>query len=62
MAYKMIKDWESPDGNEHEITVYKYNLSHDEMVRYYKSKSMDAVEIRIYPIGNQLPTEYYEVK
>jgi len=36
MVYKLIKEWKSPDPNYdcHEITVYKYNISHDEMIRY----------------------------
>ena len=37
MVYKLINEWKSDDGNTHEITVYKYNLNHDEMIRYCKS-------------------------
>ena len=32
----MVKEWKSKDGLQHEITVYKYNISHDEMIRYWK--------------------------
>ncbi len=37
MAYKLISEWRSPNGIEHEIVVFKYNISHDEKVRYYKT-------------------------
>ncbi len=46
MAYKIVKEWKQ--GSEHEITVYKYNYNKDEMVRYYKSDYVDAVEIRTF--------------
>jgi len=36
MAYKIVKEWKSKDGSQHEITVYKYNYTKDEMVRYWK--------------------------
>lgn len=36
MVYKLINEWKGiPELKEHEITVYKYNISHDEMVRYF---------------------------
>ncbi len=36
MVYKLINEWKGvPELGEHEITVYKYNISHDEMVRYF---------------------------
>ena len=36
MVYKLISEWKSKDTDAHEITIYKYNLSHDEVVRYNK--------------------------
>ena len=32
----MVSEWKSKETDAHEITVYKYNLSHDEVVRYNK--------------------------
>ena len=34
MVYKLISEWRGKEGA-HEITMYKYNLNHDEMVRYH---------------------------
>ena len=61
MAYKLISEWRSPDGFEHEIVVFKYNISHDEKVVYYKINSVDAVEITTYNISLNAPNkrEYY---
>ena len=53
MAYKMIKEWRSPNGIEHEITVYKYNIGRDEMVRYYKTA--DSFTVYTYPVLCQEP-------
>jgi len=35
MAYKIINEWWSESGKSHELTIYKYNLSHDEVIRYH---------------------------
>ena len=35
MVYKLISEWKGIEElGEHEITVFKYNISHDEVVRY----------------------------
>lgn len=48
MTYKLIKHWKGiPELNEEEITIYKYNISHDEMVRYFRNSQGDIV-IRTY--------------
>ena len=44
MVYKLIREWKSPNGLEHEMRIYKYNYNHDEMVIYFKP---DANELRI---------------
>ena len=60
MAYKLINEWKSPEGlNEHEITVYKYNLNHDEMIRYFKGDG-DFVEKKTFFIRSEpTKTEIY---
>ena len=57
MAYKLIKEWRSPNGLEHEITVYKYNIGHDEMVRYFKTPN--SLEVFTYPVLCQEPRVKY---
>ena len=37
MVYKLINEWKG-NNDEHEITIYKYNYNHDEMVRYNKTQ------------------------
>lgn len=38
MVYKLISEWRGVKGlEEHEIIVYKYNINHSEMIRYFKS-------------------------
>lgn len=59
MAYKLIKEWKGiKSRNEHEITVYKYNISHDEMIRYYRWDN--KLTITTY-LPNELRKEIYEV-
>jgi len=36
MVYKLIFEWKSTEREAHEITIYKFNYNHDEMVRYTK--------------------------
>ena len=36
MVYKVISEWRSKETDEHEVTIYKYNYSHDEVRRYNK--------------------------
>lgn len=44
MAYKIVKEWKSKDGLQHEITVYKYNYTKDEMVRYWMENNQVLVQ------------------
>ena len=60
MFYKLISEWRSPNGIEHEITVYKYNLSHDEMVRYFKTA--DSLTIKTFPIDTPSKETYYDLE
>ena len=54
MVYKIVKNWKSNDRDAHEITVYKYNYNHDEMVRY--SREGDDLSIRTFNVfGIQYP-------
>ena len=60
MAYKLIKEWKGVLGD-HEITMYKYNISHDEMVRYYLDPTSEEtrVIIRTYLAQDEVREEFY---
>lgn len=62
MAYKLVKEWNGEIGD-HEITMYKYNISHDEMVRYYYDPTSDVKGVikRTYLAENEVREEIYEV-
>lgn len=44
MVYKLISEWKNPEGTEHEILVYKYNLNHDELLKYFKGPEIFRCE------------------
>ena len=59
MVYKLINEWRCEDGLAHEISVYKYNLNHDELIRYFCEGK--KVRKQIYSIGSDpIRTELYE--
>ena len=43
MVYKIIDEYEREDL--HELTIYKYNINHDEMYRYIVDKLRNELEI-----------------
>ena len=53
MVYKLINEWKSKDGSAHEITIYKYNLSHDEVIRYNYEKGDDYVSFKSQCFGHE---------
>jgi len=61
MVYKLINEWFGIEElQEHEITVYKYNLNHDEMIRYFVSDG-GAVKKSTYAMNSDpIRTELYE--
>lgn len=62
MVYKLINEWKSEDGKSHEITVYKYNIGHDEVIRYnYESKN-DYIDIKEKSFGPSEMKEYVYVQ
>ena len=62
MVYKLINEWKSKDGKSHEITVYKYNVSQDNVIRYnYESKN-DYVDVRVQMFDNPTMNEYVYVQ
>ena len=58
MAYKIVKEWKSKDGSRHEITVYKYNYTKDEMIRYWKVNG--KVSVNFYSVRHRQEELYGE--
>jgi len=56
MAYKIVNEWKSKGGEQHEITIYKYNYTKDEMVRYTKE---NGIVNKITYLPNELKKEVY---
>ena len=58
MVYKLVKEWKSPDPNYdcHEITIYRYNINHDDMIRYTREGTQFIM--RIYPTWSNNHQEY----
>jgi len=50
MVYKIVKEWEASDRDAQEITIYKYNYNHDEMVRY--TREGEEHELTIWTLSN----------
>ncbi len=61
MVYKLISEWRSPNGLEHEVRIYKYNYNHDEMVVYLKTGSMD-LKIKTHVLGEAQYEETYDLR
>ena len=60
MAYKIIKEWKSKERDAQEITIYKYNYNHDEMVRYTREGTELMVKTFVCA-GNQYE-ELYDLR
>jgi len=60
MVYKMIKEWKSDERNAHEITIYKYNYTCDEMVRY--SKEGFELMIQTFVAGGKIYEELWDLR
>ena len=62
MVYKLISEWKSKDGKSHEITVYKYNVSQDNVIRYNYETGNDYVDIKVQMFGQPIMNEYVYVQ
>lgn len=49
MVYKIINEWKSEDGTQHELKVYRYNYSWDCLTTYVREGT--TLEIRFNAIG-----------
>ena len=49
MVYKIINEWKSEDGSEHELIVYRYNYSQDCKTTYLVQN--DMLEIKMHAQG-----------
>ena len=61
MVYKLISDWRSPNGLEHEVRIYKYNLNHDELVIYFKTGS-NELKINTHVLQGKHYEEIYDLR
>ena len=52
MVYKIISEWKSKTSDAHEITMYKYNLSHDEVRRYNKEGFELLITTQVFGTSN----------
>lgn len=62
MVYKLISEWKSKDGKSHEITVYKYNISKDCVMRYNFESKNDYVDVKVQMLGIPTMNEYVYVQ
>ena len=52
MVYKLVREWKSESGDAHEITVYKYNMNHDEIVRYNYEAGQNYIDVKSQMFGD----------
>lgn len=58
MVYKLIYEWKK--DRQHEISMYKYNYNHDEMVRY--NKEGNELMIRTFIAIDNKYEELYDLR